>query len=92
MRKLMSELDTAAAEGRLSTPAQWDEARTLPYLDAVIKETGRIHPPFDLHLERVVPNAGAAICGRYLKPGTVVRMNVWVVHRHLDTCWLGCEI
>jgi hypothetical protein len=91
MRKLMSELDTAAAEGRLSTPARWDEARILPYLDAVIKEAGRLHPPFGLHLERVVPDAGATICGEYLKPGTVIGMNAWVVHRDPDTFGLDCE-
>jgi cytochrome P450 len=91
MRRLMSELDTAAAEGRLSTPARWDEARAMPYLDAVIKEAGRLHPPFGLHLERVVPDSGATICGEFLKPGTVIGMNAWVVHRDPDTFGLDCE-
>lgn len=91
MRTLLSELDTAANEGRLSTPARWDEARALPYLDAVIKEAGRLHPPFGLHLERVVPIPGATICGQFLEPGTVVGMNAWVVHRDPDIFGLDCD-
>lgn len=92
MRKLMRELDTAASQGRLSTPVRWDEARTLPYLDAVIKEAGRIHPPFGLHLERVIPASGATICDEYLEAGTVVGMNAWVVHRDADVFGSDCEV
>ena len=91
MRKLMTELDTAAAEGKLSNPARWDETRTLPYLDAVIKEAGRLHPPFGLPLERVVPAPGATICGEHLEAGTVVGMSAWVVHRDKETFGEDCD-
>ena len=41
----------------------WGEAQKLPYLDACIKETFRIHPALSVLLERKVPQSGATICG-----------------------------
>ncbi|KAJ9648121.1 hypothetical protein H2199_001898 [Coniosporium tulheliwenetii] len=84
LEKLMTELDDARREGKLSEVAAWHQARTLPYLDACIKEAGRIHPPFGMPLERVVPPEGATICGEFIKGGTIVGMNGWVVHRSAE--------
>ncbi|KAK4235918.1 cytochrome P450 [Achaetomium macrosporum] len=62
MARLRAELDEAAAQGRLSaSTASWKESIALPYLNACFKEAGRIHPPFGLHLERVVPPGGLDI-------------------------------
>lgn len=91
MSSLLAEVDDAAAKGRLSNPATWREAHALPYLDAVIKEAGRLHPPFGLPLERVVPPSGATVCGQALPPGTVVGMSAWVVHRDPDTFGQDCN-
>lgn len=63
----------------------FQQARELPYLDACIKEAGRIHPPFGLPLERVVPPEGAIICGERLSGGTVVGISGWTVHRDPET-------
>ncbi|KAK3387414.1 cytochrome P450 [Podospora didyma] len=85
MARLRAELDEATAEGRLSaSTASWKQSTALPYLSACFKEAGRVHPPFGLHLERVVPPGGLDVCGRRLPPGTVVGMNAWVVHRDPD--------
>ncbi|PLN86963.1 putative benzoate 4-monooxygenase cytochrome P450 [Aspergillus taichungensis] len=81
MTRLMDELRTAAQKGELSPTVSWKQSRQLPYLDACIKEAGRIHPPFGLPLERIVPPGGATISGQYLPQGTIVGMNAWVVHR-----------
>jgi cytochrome P450 len=81
LERLRSELQEAASSGRLSMPVTWKESRQLPYLDACIKEAGRIHSPFGLPLERVVPSGGLSLCGEYIKEGTVVGMSAWVVHR-----------
>ncbi|KAI0194227.1 putative benzoate 4-monooxygenase cytochrome P450 [Astrocystis sublimbata] len=77
LQKLRSELDAA----NLSSPVLWKETHFLPYLHAVFKEAGRLHPPFGLHLERIVPPGGLEICGQTLPAGTIVGMNAWVVHR-----------
>ncbi|OTA92375.1 hypothetical protein M434DRAFT_325550 [Hypoxylon sp. CO27-5] len=84
LAKLRAELDEAAAQGKLSRIATWKESIALPYLNACFKEAGRIHPPFGLHLERVVPAGGLEVCGKTLPAGTIVGMNAWVVHRDPD--------
>ena len=85
LASLRTELDAAASAGRLSIPATWKESLDLPYLDACIKEAGRVHPPFGLPLERVVPPDGATICGEYLPPGTIVGISAWVAHHDRET-------
>jgi cytochrome P450 len=91
--KLRRELDTAASQGSLSTLATWGETSKLPYLDACIKEAGRLHPPFALPYERVVPTGGATLCGARVGEGTVVGMSAWAVHRDEELfggdsdCW-----
>ncbi|KAI0442206.1 cytochrome P450 [Xylaria telfairii] len=82
--KLQEELSLAHSEGRLSDIVTWKESRNLPYLDACVKEAGRLHPPIGLLLERVVPKGGVTLCGKYFKQGTIVGMNPWVVHRNKD--------
>jgi cytochrome P450 len=91
MKLLLNEIDDAAKADRLSDLVSWKEARELPYLDACIKEAGRIHPPFGLPLERVVHPEGAVICGEHLKGGTVVGINAWVVHRDKETFGEDCD-
>ena len=85
MRCLLDELDNAARNGSLSQIVTWKESRELPYLDACIKEAARLHPPFALPFERVVPSGGAMICGRHFEAGTVVAIPAWVAHRDVDT-------
>ena len=92
LRRLLTELEEAASENRLSDPVTWKEARDLPYLDACVKEAGRIHPPFGLPLERVVPAEGAEICGKRFEAGTIVGINAWVVHRDKLTFGEDVEI
>ncbi|KAI0476857.1 cytochrome P450 [Xylaria cf. heliscus] len=82
--KLQQELSLAQSEGRLSDIVTWKQSRDLPYLDACVKEAGRLHPPIGLLLERVVSKGGVTLCGKYFKEGTVVGMNPWVVHRNKD--------
>ena len=82
LRQLQYEIQQLVDKGGLSTPAvAWSDAKDLPYLDACIKEAGRLHPPFGLQLERIVPPGGATICNKHFEPGTIVGINAWVAHR-----------
>lgn len=69
----------------------WKESRKLPYLDAVVKESGRLHPPFGLPFERVVPPEGAVICGQSIPGGSVVGVSAWAIHRDPETFGADCE-
>jgi len=80
----MAELKQARSEGQLSNIVTWAESRRLNYLDACVKEAGRLHPAIGLPLERIVPEGGAQICGKHFEAGTVVGMNPWVIHRNRD--------
>lgn len=82
LQQLLAELQDAADKGQLSDMVSWSEAKDLPFLDACIKEAGRLRPPFGLQLERVVPAEGAEICGKHSDGGTVVGINAWVSHRN----------
>ncbi|KAF7553472.1 hypothetical protein G7Z17_g3598 [Cylindrodendrum hubeiense] len=73
-------LDHAGASKRMS----FQESLQLPYLQAVIKEALRLHPATGLPLERVVPEGGANICGKFFPAGTIVGINSWVEH-HLSS-------
>ncbi|KAK3291691.1 cytochrome P450 [Chaetomium fimeti] len=82
-----SSLDRLSAElAPLSRPYPTSsELANLPYLGACVNEAVRLHPPFCLPLERVVPAGGATICGRKFPAGVVVGMNPFVVNRHRPT-------
>ncbi|GFG18849.1 pisatin demethylase, partial [Aspergillus udagawae] len=82
MAKLNAEIDNADREGKLSKPVSYRESTNhLPYLQAVLKEAMRLHPSVGLILEREVPKGGITLCGRHIPGGTVVGINVWVLHR-----------
>lgn len=88
-KKLQDELDTALQEGKIGTSKSgfvtWSESQNLPYLDAVVKESFRLHPAAGLPLERVTPPEGIEIAGRFIPGGTIVGCSAWVIHRHETT-------
>ncbi|KAH9907510.1 cytochrome P450 [Xylariomycetidae sp. FL2044] len=85
LARLRRELDGAARAGAFSDRetglVTWAESQRLPYLDACIKEAFRLHPAAGLPLERVVPEQGAEIAGRFVKGGTIVGCSAWIIHR-----------
>ncbi|KAK7214869.1 hypothetical protein V2G26_002872 [Clonostachys chloroleuca] len=84
LAKLRHELDTMAAEGRISDPITFKEAQSMPYLQAVIKEGFRMHPAVGTILPRVVPKGGARLGGFNFPEGTHVGANSWVLHYDKD--------
>lgn len=77
LEMLWKELD----EARLAGVPTYEETKSLPVLQACIKETLRFHPPVGFGLSRVVPAEGATICGRVFEPGTILSVNGWAMHR-----------
>ena len=81
MQKLRDEVSAAMAEGnctRSSVP--FAKAQRMPYLQACIEETLRVHSAVGLPLWRVVPQGGSEVCGRFFPGGSVVGINTWVAH------------
>lgn len=76
-RKLQQELDEAAAQGRLSSPASDAELRRLRYLQACVRETWRLLPPVaTTAFYKQVPHGGDVLCGYALPAGTRVSTNL----------------
>jgi cytochrome P450 len=81
-RKLLVEIDEAEKAGKLSTPAKYNEVKSLPYLNAVIRETLRIYPPIGTAFPRVVPAAGMNVCGYDLPAGSEIGISMWCISRN----------
>lgn len=57
----------------------------LPYLDACIYESMRIHAVSGVPLSRVVPEGGATFQGYYLPAGTYLGVNIAGANHHQET-------
>ena len=85
--KLEHEFDTqlpARDFASLKCDIDFALAQKLPYLHACVQETFRMHPASSVLLERIVPPAGARICGEQIPGGTVVGMSSWATHRNKE--------
>lgn len=80
-RKVLEELSDHENTGKISKVITWAEAKSLNYLDACIKEAGRLHPVVGQQFERVAPIGGITVNGHFIPEGTVVGINPWVSHR-----------
>ncbi|SCO16221.1 related to pisatin demethylase cytochrome P450 [Fusarium fujikuroi] len=89
---LQQEIDFYYSEGKLSGKPTFQETQQMPYLQAVIKETLRLHPATGLPLERVVPKGGATISGHFFPEGSIIGINTWVQHRNQSIYGLDADI
>ncbi|CAH0042680.1 unnamed protein product [Clonostachys rhizophaga] len=80
LSRLREELDTHIKAG--SGPFSFQEAQSLPYLQAVIKEALRLHPGVGTQLTRVVPKGGLVIEGQFFPAGTEVGVNGWALYHN----------
>jgi cytochrome P450 len=69
---LRNEIDAAIAKGKVSSPITNAEGAELPYLQAVILEGLRMHPPFQGLSFKVAPPEGDEIDGVFVPGGTWV--------------------
>ncbi|ETS76877.1 hypothetical protein PFICI_10751 [Pestalotiopsis fici W106-1] len=79
LQRLREELDRYQI---VEKKVKFKDTQSMVYLQAVIKEALRLHPAAALPLERVVPEGGATISGRFFPEGTIVAINPWVEHRN----------
>jgi cytochrome P450 len=79
---LRAELDEANRKGELDDPVTFKQAQKLPYLQAVIQESLRLHPAVGAPMTRVVGPGGATLAGQFFPTGTEVGVNAWVLHRN----------
>ncbi|XP_076914867.1 cytochrome P450 76C1-like [Bidens hawaiensis] len=77
MRKVQDELTEVIGMNNI---VEESDLHKLSYLDAVIKETFRIHPPLPLLIHRC-PEESSKVGGYTIPKDTIVYMNVWAIHR-----------
>ncbi|XVF52763.1 hypothetical protein PTKIN_Ptkin05aG0044600 [Pterospermum kingtungense] len=75
--KAKKELEEAIGKGK---PVEESDINRLPYLQAIIKETFRLHPAVPLLLPRRA-GADVEICGFTVPEGAQVFVNVWAIGR-----------
>ncbi|BCR85522.1 uncharacterized protein ACHE_20980A [Aspergillus chevalieri] len=59
----------------------YTKAQSMPYFDACVKESFRIHPPSGFVMERVAPPQGVEIAGYKVPGNVIVGCNPHAVHR-----------
>ena len=80
LSKLKEEIDLFTAQGKLSQHVTYAESQEMPYFQAVLKESFRMHPAGGLPLERVAPRDGVTIDGTYFPEGVGIVLLPCRVH------------
>ncbi|RXH72278.1 hypothetical protein DVH24_033816 [Malus domestica] len=77
LSKVQEELDQVIGKGK---PVEQSDIVGLPYLQAIIKETFRLHPAMQLLLPRKAEE-DIEICGYIVPKGAQVFVNAWAIGR-----------
>ncbi|KAI1338852.1 cytochrome P450 [Xylariaceae sp. FL0016] len=83
---LQREIDSTFVAGKMSDPITDFEAKSMPYLQAVIKEGLRMYPPVLGLGSKQVPKGGDHINGFFIPEGTQIGMNFFGLMRS-KTIW-----
>ncbi|XP_060181347.1 geraniol 8-hydroxylase-like [Lycium barbarum] len=82
MKKVQAELAKVIGKGK---SVEETDASRLPYLQCIIKETLRMHPPFPLLVPRKVEQ-DVELCDYIIPKGSQVLINAWAIGRD-STFW-----
>ena len=77
MSKAQAELEQVIGKGKKMKESDTPQ---LPYLQAIIKETLRLHPPAPLLVPRLA-ESDVEVCGYTIPKDAQVLINVWVIGR-----------
>ncbi len=61
-------------------PATADDLAAMPLIENILEESMRLYPPVGLLARTVL--AEDELCGRAMKPGDIVFLPIWALHRH----------
>ncbi|KZL80046.1 benzoate 4-monooxygenase cytochrome p450, partial [Colletotrichum incanum] len=88
-KKLVDEILSAD----LDIVPSYQDAKNLPYLNAVVREAMRMHPGVCMLLERYVPEGGLQLPGnKFVPAGTAVGINPYVVGRNKEVWGLDADV
>ncbi|ESQ40738.1 hypothetical protein EUTSA_v10013289mg [Eutrema salsugineum] len=80
MTRAQEELDTVVGRER---PINESDLSQLPYLQAVVKENFRLHPPTPLSLPHIASES-CEINGYHIPKGSTLLTNIWAIARDPD--------
>ncbi|XP_002985246.2 cytochrome P450 78A4 [Selaginella moellendorffii] len=86
-RKLQSEIDSVCPAGQ---PVRDSDTERMPYLQAVINETLRLHPPGPLLSWARLATHDVEISGYHVPAGTSAMVNMWAI-THDPSIWPNPE-
>lgn len=89
MKRLQAEIDEYYDTKALTAPITYAQCLELPFLQAVIKEAGRLHPSIMYQLPRYAPPEGITIDGHFLPEGTEIGISPLSMNR--DTAIFGID-
>ncbi len=78
-----AEQETAHRQARAQLgdrAANMEDLAAMPFIAQILEESMRLYPPVGLLARTVV--AEDELCGRVMKPGDVLFLPIWALHRH----------
>ncbi|KAI1171046.1 pisatin demethylase [Nemania sp. FL0916] len=85
--KLKQEIRDAVTDGKVASPIKLEEAKQLPYLQAVVYEGLRMRPPALGLYPKTVPVGGETFHGKFIPGGTAIGINAAAVF--MSTTYFG---
>lgn len=80
-KRLQKEVDTFYEKNLSTGEITYNQCLTLPFLQAVVKESGRMYPSIIYQIPRYVPAEGINIAGYDIPPGTAAGISALSYNR-----------